>query len=458
MTFRYALGAIFILSAPFLGCRDASSLRSDLVRTDGMRFVDEKGRTLIFHGVNVSGFAKRAPSYVSWHTEADYDRLKAWGMNLIRHLIFWVALEPYPGSFNDAYLEEVEERVRWAEKRGIYVLLDMHQDLYSEKYSGDGAPFWACFDDGIPFTQRFPWNLNYAEPAVIAAFDNFWTNKGLQEHFIKTWAFVAKRFKGNKTVLGYDLYNEPFPGSIPVVEFDKTYLKEFYLKLINAIRAVDPDHIIFIEPNSFTSGGFSSSLRINGIKNIGYAVHYYHPLVHEGEPYDLNSYPLIEAANYREKEAGEMGMPWILDEYGVNPLTVNSTPYLNDLLGIVDSHDAGWTYWSDDKGGGFSLLDDNGQERGQVDLIVRPYPQRLAGWPVNFSYKPSSQVFELEFKEDGDAAGTTQIFIPVNRHYASGFTYTVSDGEVVFNEEKSLLEYRHRAGLGNHRLTVSPLP
>ena len=59
----------------------------------------------------------------------------------------------------------------------MYVLLDMHQDLYVPKFNGDGAPEWATYDDGLPVKQQNPWALTYLQPGVMRAFDNFWNNK-----------------------------------------------------------------------------------------------------------------------------------------------------------------------------------------------------------------------------------------------------------------------------------------
>ena len=107
---------------------------------------DEDNRVIIFHGLNISNAAKRTENQISWQTYEDYKRMSLdWGFNCIRLLIFWSAIEPEPGVYNDTYLNLVEERVNWAEDLGLYVILDMHQDVYSAKFGGDGAPYWAVW-------------------------------------------------------------------------------------------------------------------------------------------------------------------------------------------------------------------------------------------------------------------------------------------------------------------------
>ena|SRR3990167_7175981 len=77
----------------------------------------------------------------------------------------WIGAEPSPGQYNFTYLHEIEKLVIELESNGIYSLLDSHQDLYSPKYCGDGAPLWAA----IPSNTSKP----FAEPLFGAyTFDN----------------------------------------------------------------------------------------------------------------------------------------------------------------------------------------------------------------------------------------------------------------------------------------------
>ena len=66
---------------------------------------------------------------------------------------------------------------------------------------------------------------------------------------------IANRFKGRKSVIGYELINEPWTANV----FDdplnllpgiagKKFLVSFYDKLQKAIREVDDEAVIFWEP------------------------------------------------------------------------------------------------------------------------------------------------------------------------------------------------------------------
>jgi endoglycosylceramidase len=144
--------------------------------------------------------------------------IRGWGMNCVRLGILWDGLEPEPGRIDTAYLDRIARLLGWARAAGLYVLLDMHQDLYSVKFS-DGAPAWATLDEGKPHTTGAVWSdAYYISEAVQTALDHFWANSpgpdgvGLQEHYARVWRAVALRFKDEPAVVGFDLMNEPFPG------------------------------------------------------------------------------------------------------------------------------------------------------------------------------------------------------------------------------------------------------
>ncbi|HEY8087138.1 MAG TPA: cellulase family glycosylhydrolase, partial [Polyangiaceae bacterium] len=104
---------------------------------------DGQGRALVLRGANVSGKNKEPP-YFDFQGPSDFARMRPdWGMNGIRFLVLWSALEPTEGQYDAGYLDAVAERMGWARDAGLYVVLDMHQDVYGLGFAsggGDGAP------------------------------------------------------------------------------------------------------------------------------------------------------------------------------------------------------------------------------------------------------------------------------------------------------------------------------
>ncbi|MDY3070451.1 MAG: cellulase family glycosylhydrolase [Parabacteroides sp.] len=181
-------------------------------------FIDENGHQVILNGIN---HVVKNPElkYLHNNDEQLFKDFQKYGFNCIRYGIIWDGLEPEPGVINENYLKEIDKRVKWAEDNGIYLILDMHQDLYGRKFS-DGAPEWATLTDNLPHQTGDVWSDSYLiSPAVQRAFDNFWQNKpasdgtGIQDHYINVWKTLAARYADSPSVAGFDIMNEPFMGS-----------------------------------------------------------------------------------------------------------------------------------------------------------------------------------------------------------------------------------------------------
>ena len=113
-----------------------------------------------------------------------------------------------------ATLAKIDQAVTWASARGMYVVLDMH-----------GAP-GSQSDQG--HTGKADRNEFFRDPANVARAEALWTQ-------------IARRYKDNPAVAGYDLLNEPTgtPNS------DTLYVVTD--RLYRAVRAADPMHLVFIE-------------------------------------------------------------------------------------------------------------------------------------------------------------------------------------------------------------------
>jgi endoglycosylceramidase len=218
---RYFLYIVIMLLLAMGCCFTNSHAGASRISVRDGRLTDADGRQAFLWGVNM-GEKSSGRQHKSWHGPQDFHNLRRWGMNAVRFLIFWSAVEPEPGQYDETYLKSVDERVGWARDAGLHVILDMHQDLWSETIpGGNGAPAWATLDDGL--SHRFlggPWSTAYfTSPRIHRAFDNFWNNApgpdgvGIQDRFALAWQQVAARYADNPTVAGFDIMNEPFPGS-----------------------------------------------------------------------------------------------------------------------------------------------------------------------------------------------------------------------------------------------------
>lgn len=451
---------------------------SRFVTTSGLRFIDTEGREVLLTGVNVVDKSP-ARGYLSWHSEEDFARLRDWGMNVIRLGIIWDGLAPEPGVYNDEYLAEMDKRIEWAAKHGLYVFLDMHQDLYSVLYS-DGAPEWATLTDDLPHVHVGEvWSDAYlTSPAVQRAFDNFWANKpaadgiGIQDHYAAAWRHVARRYADNPTVIGYDLMNEPFPGSLILAgqgamidkaaellkgelgdgaptaeeligmwldpagrsqlmeymnnidffrelvdasgaayeEFDRTQLTGMYQRVANAIREVDANHIIFMEASYASNLGVYSHIEpILGPDGKRDPQQAYAP---HGYDIVVDTPDLAKGNNAR--------VEFIFERHHETARRLDM-PMLVGEWGAFGGHGpailpAAWGVV-----GVFEKLgcSDTYWEYGTylidaayLPALQRAVPDRLAGTLVGYRNDPESGSFRCSWRENPMIAAPTRIYVP----------------------------------------------
>ncbi|MBT3378369.1 MAG: cellulase family glycosylhydrolase [Lentisphaerae bacterium] len=102
------------------------------------------------------------------------------------------------------------------------------------------------------------------------------------ESFVAVWRKIARRYKGNQAVWGYDLVNEPVQNK-PSPDGMPDYLGAQVLAA-KAIRAIDPERPIIIEVDHWDSAEGFKFLEPVEIPNVVYQVHMYYPhqFTHQG--------------------------------------------------------------------------------------------------------------------------------------------------------------------------------
>ena len=453
---------LFISVSVLLSCKkEGDSQRTNYsYQEDPSLIQDRFGRQLILHGLNTSSSAKSHPERLPWIEERHVEReAKEYGFNFVRYLIFWDAIEPQKDVFDEAYLDKVGQRVNWYASRGMYVMLDMHQDLYSLKFGGDGAPEWACRTNGmapISLPGETPWWLKNIDPAVITCWVNFWAytdHKDLQDHYILAWKKVMQRFKNNPYVIGYDLMNEPWGGDLIKVfitgEFERNQLSAFYNRMIPQLRTVDNQKHFFFEPTPapVTFGAPSNLPKISdsrSVTKLGYAPHCYPYDTHEGGGYTASSkQQLKDWERERKKDVAlHGGIPLVCGEFGLSPTNAGYEEYLRDVNAMFDRNQWHWTYWSNDRGGWSPF--DGDQVLPLAQHLLRVFPHATAGKINTFSFDPATKVFNMNYVNNASIPMPTEIFIP-RQLYPGGWKLNISgtsDYTQTFDEATQILKIR----------------
>ncbi|HWV83919.1 MAG TPA: cellulase family glycosylhydrolase [Capillimicrobium sp.] len=463
-----AVAAVLALGAPPALAAPAFPLEGS-----GRWLVDAQGRTVILHGVNM--VAKRppyAPDALGFGAD-DARFLAANGFNTVRLGVIYAAVEPQPGIYDDAYLDRIERTVDQLGREGIAVLLDFHQDLYSERFQGEGWPDWAVIDDGLPAEPRNGFPANYVGmPALNRAFDRFWENApgpggvGLQDRYAAAWRHVAARFGDHPAMLGYDVLNEPWPGSAwqscaqadGCPAFDAV-LGAFYDRVTAAIRTVDPTTLVFYSPNVLGNAGVRSHLPARADRHTALSFHDYCAA-------DLETCRPIDDQVFRFAAglAARSDDPLLLTEFGAT----DDAAVLDDMADRADRFMVGWQEWHycgcDDPtttGPGDEqalVLDPARPPRGAnlkqptLDTLARAYPQVVAGTPIAYGFDRATRRMTLRYRP---ARGVTEIATP-RRQYPRGYRVTVRGARVRSRANANVLRLVARPRAREVRVSVTP--
>jgi endoglycosylceramidase len=415
---------------------------------------DKTGRITIYHGANVSNSSKSAPDFLPWQTKEDFAKLKTWGFNLVRYIVLWEAVEPargpgiQPQTYNTAYIQATLERLQWLKELGIDVIIDFHQDIYAKRFTGNGFPDWTLsalpcgchYDDSIPFVCQNPWNMNYFQPAVVNAYNWFWTGIDLQDAYIKMLTYVMSQFDGLDNVIGFDVMNEPFLSTIH--SFEKKVLTKFYTDIQTMMEYNNFKSEMCFEPEMYTSAVIPSNLKFVPSRDTIFMPHYYDAFCHQGSAYEpLNKTLMTRAIAIKQREAQKFGVPLIFGEFGISASVKNYDQYLRDFVRASNEGLFGFVYYAYDKKSveDFGLINDDGTPTGQLDAILSVYPQKIAG--KNPVVKCEEKSFTLDYETDPAVTGPTEIFFPENLKVCifqiNGKDVPYNSGLFLYNNDES---------------------
>jgi endoglycosylceramidase len=454
----------------------------------GRWITDADGRVVILHGVNM--VFKRPPYYpaAGGFGEDDASFLESNGFNTVRLGLIYKAVEPQPGSYDNAYLDQIASTERTLASHGVFSLLDFHQDLFNERFQGEGWPDWAVQDDGLPAEPQVGFPGNYlAMPALNRAFDHFWANDpgpggvGLQDRYAAALGHVAQRFDAAGHVLGYDVLNEPWPGSVyptcvnpagcPL--FDSATLTPFTQRAISGIRDAGAQKLVWYEPLLTFDFGAQTSMGDTGDPSAGMSFHDYCLPGAIGLPTGdaCSTFEDLPFQN-ADTRAQATGDALLLTEFGAT----DDLPTIERVIDDADRHMVGWQYWHycgcDDpttQGPAQQAVvndaskpptGDNVRE-AKLDVLSRPYPQVVAGTPESFSFDPGTDRFQLTYSTTGPTgqafgrSGQTEIYLG-RRHYPDGYQVSLQGGTVRSPDGAPILRIASCPGAAHVSVTVSP--
>ncbi len=282
------------------------------------------------------------------------------------------------------------------------------------------------------------------------------------------------------------------------VDFGEDYYRPFAARFIEAIQAVHPGALIFLE----TPPGVPLPHWDDTGERFVYAPHWY-----DGMTLMTKQYTPFIAADARthrpvflpgpirrsfaaqlgdlKREGEAAGMPVLLGEFGIPFDLDEERAYRSgDFSAQIKALDRSfravednllsctlWNYTPDNThahGDGWNGEDlsifcrdeqadsDDIHSGGRgLRAVVRPYPRAVAGEPLRMAFDLRRRIFEFEFRHDPQVTAPTEIFVPALQ-YPRGYRVEVSDGMVERDPLRQTLIYRHDPARREHKVRISP--
>ena len=324
--------------------------RAQLLRADGQRIVNDQGQEVILRGMGLGGWmvqegymlqlngvagpqheirakiqdlvgAEQTQAfYDAWLegylSKRDVDSLARWGFNSVRvplhYNLFTLPAEQEPVAGQNTWLpkgfELTDRLLEWCKANHIYLILDLH-----------AAPGGQGHDAAIS-------DYDASKPSL-------WESAANRQKTVALWRRLAEHYANEPWIGGYDLLNETnwgFSGANDAsgcAEQTNAPLKALLQEITTAIRAVDQQHLIYIEGNCFANN--HSGLLPFWDPNMALSFHKYW--------------------NYNDKNSIQ-GLLDLRARYNV-PLWMgeageNSNPWDRAAVALLERNHIGWSWWT----------------------------------------------------------------------------------------------------------------
>jgi hypothetical protein len=332
-----------------------TQLDPHFLRVQGAQIVDGRGQPVYLRGFCIGGWMnmenfiagypghesgaraavgrvlgeERAYSFFNrfldaFFTEEDIRFIKSLGCTVARIPLNYRHFEAddRPFEYRMDGFERLDRAIGWARRHQVYIILDLH---------------------AVQGWQNRGWHCD--NPTREAA---FWGQKVFEDRAVALWETLARRYRDEPFIAGYNVMNEPDAAQA-------RWLNHFNRRVTEAIRAIDPDHILFLEGNHYSQD--FDELEPPFDANTVYSSHLYldpgldfleYPSVTGGVAYDRAW--LEQVYLDRSAYARAHGVPHWMGEFGaifsVPALEASRLRLLADMLELMHAQGDHWTIWT----------------------------------------------------------------------------------------------------------------
>jgi endoglucanase len=263
--------------------------------------------------------------------EEDIAFIQSCGANAVRLPLNYRHFErdDEPFRYLEAGFARLDRAVQWCAKHRLYAILDLH---------------------AVQGWQNTDWHCDNSSRHTF-----FWRHSHFQDRFTALWEELARRYKGNAAVAGYNVMNEPVSNA-PAGRFrdDREYKTDWDTfnrvcrRVVEKIRAVDPDHIVFLEGDLFSSR--FEKMEAPFAENLVYSSHNYtspcydhhqDSITAEQREQNVRQQREIFLAHEGTRYAQKYNVPLWVGEFGAN-----GNCGLEDQVSVFEEQNVHWTIWT----------------------------------------------------------------------------------------------------------------
>jgi aryl-phospho-beta-D-glucosidase BglC (GH1 family) len=250
--------------------------------------------------------------------EEDFVLLKSLGVNVLRlPFAYWhFENDQEPGKYIEKGFKHLDRVLELCRKYEIYAILDMHSSPGGQNPDSHGG----------------------SEAGV----SGFWEDALARDRIINLWGYFAEKYKDNTIIAGYDVLNEPsFVSDIPA-------FNDFYRKVIQKIREIDRNHIIFLEGDDWARD-FSIFDSLGGYQQA-ISFHFYPGQhVYMSTESEERKAQLEQKISYYTKLREKTGMALWVGETGGHfskDKMIEGIKLVKDCIDIFEKEGISWTLWT----------------------------------------------------------------------------------------------------------------
>jgi len=240
----------------------------------------------------------------NWITQNDFTLMHQDGFNTVR-IPFEASMFTDP---NEDGFKWLDDAVNWASQDNMYVVLDMH-----------GAPGGQSSSEDTGQQNQ----------------NQFFSSQTDINQAAQVWGEIAQHYKGNPTIAGYDLLNEPVGAP------NYSTLDSVYNQLYTAVRNAGDQHIIFMEPANYADIGNLPSPTSMNWYNVAYSGHIYHWSA-PTQSQELSQF--ASTIQSMATSAKNFNIPAYVGEFGLVQGAGNSSEF-KQVVSELDQNNMAWTAW-----------------------------------------------------------------------------------------------------------------